>query len=292
MQRSAAPPPAERDYLAFKTSVAASMVLALAAIGVPAESGQPLLLEVMARHGVQLPGGSFERAFDEGVAPATPVTPGSLATPLAMLSSTTGPDRIAAAFAFGILAGGAGRAASPEELNAAGAALVEMLGAADRRSRVAGARVAGRIFTVPFDARVFTPLPAGLVDALFALLNRDTEIEQLAAMDALGRMRQTAAVTSLTERYYFYRDGRTRALAGGALEALARIGDASTISIVTVLTTDKFGDGRDATALAVAFARERMLKDGSLAIIRQALNDPSRRWQALGYLAELGVSTP
>ena len=108
-----------------------------------------------------------------------------------------------------------------------------MLGAADRRSRIAGARVSGRTFTVPFDARVFTPLPAGLVDALFMLLNRDTEIEQLAAMDALGRIRQTSAVTSLTERYYFYRDVPKRALAGGALEALARIGDASTISIVT-----------------------------------------------------------
>ena len=270
----------------------ASLALALAAIGVPAAPGQTLLLDVMARHGVRLPGGSFERAFDEGMAPAAPPPPGSLATPLAMLSSTTGTDRIAAAYAFGILAGRAGRAASREELNAAGAALVGMLGATDRRSRVASARVAGRIFTVPFDARVFTPLPAGLVDALFALLNRDVEIEQLAAMDALGRMRQTSAVTSLTERYYFYRDGRKRALAGGALEALARIGDASTISIVTALTTDKFSDGRDATALAVAFARERMLEDGSLAIIRQALDESSRRLQALGYLAELGVSIP
>jgi hypothetical protein len=270
----------------------ASLVLVLAALGVSVASGQTLLLDVMARHGVQLPGGSFERAFDEGMAPATPVTPGSFATPLAMLSATTGSDRIAAAFAFGILAGRAGRAASSQELNAAGAALVDMLGAADRRSRIAGARVSGRIFTVPFDARVFTPLPAGLVDALFTLLNRDAEIEQLAAMDALGRIRHTSAITSLTERYHFYRDARKRALAGGALEALARIGDASTISIVTVVTTDKFSDGRDATALAVAFARERMLKDGSLAIIRQALDDPSRRWQALGYLAELGVSTP
>src|SRR5687767_3069726 len=270
----------------------ASLMLACAAIGVPAASGQTLLLDVMARHGVQLPGGSFERAFDEGMAPATPVTPGSFATPLAMLSSTTGNDRIAAAFAFGILAGRAGRATSSQELNAAGAALVEMLGAADRRSRIAGARVSGRIFTVPFDARVFTPLPAGLVDALFTLLNRDAEIEQLAAMDALGRIRQTSAITSLTERYYFYRDGRKRALAGGALEALARIGDASTISIVTQLTTDTFSDGRDATALAVAFARERMLRDGSVATIRQALDDSARRWQALGYLAELGVSTP
>jgi hypothetical protein len=270
----------------------ASLLLAVAAIGVPAASGQALLVDVMARHGVQLPGGSFERAFDEGVTPATPVTPGSVATPLAMMSSTTGSDRIAAAFAFGILAGRAGRAASPEELNAAGASLIQMLGAADRRSRIAGARVAGRIFTVLFDARVFTPVPAGLVDALFALLNRDTEVEQLAAMDALGRMRQTSAVTSLTDRYYFYRDGRRRALAGGAIEALARIGDASTIAIVTQLTADQFSEGRDATALAVAFARERMLRDGSVAILRQALDDSARRWQALGYLAELGVSTP
>jgi hypothetical protein len=266
----------------------AGLGLVLAALGVSVASGQTLLFDVMARHGVQLPGGSFERAFDEGMAPATPVTPGSLATPLAMLSSTAGSDRIAAAFAFGILAGRAGRAASSQELNAAGAALVAMIGAADRRSRIAGARVSGRIFTVPFDAQVFTPLPAGLVDSLFTLLNRDAEVEQLAAMDALGRIRQTSAIASLTERYYFYRDVRKRALAGGALEALARIGDASTITIVTVLTTDKFGEGRDATALAVAFARERMLKDGSLAIIKQAVDDPSRRWQALGYLAELG----
>jgi hypothetical protein len=271
--------------------ITASLALAVSAIGVPA-SGQSLLVDLMTRHGVPLPGGSFERAFDEGMAPATPVTPGAVATPLAMLSSTTGNDRIAAAFAFGILAGRAGRAASPEELNAAGVCLVEMLGAADRRTRIAAARVAGRIFTVPFDARVFTPVPAGLVEALFTLLNRETEPEQLAAMDALGRLRHTAATTSLTERYYFYRDSRKRALAGGALEALARIGDASAIDIVKRLTTDPFSEGRDATALAVAFARERMLGDGSIAIIRQALDDRSLRWQAQGYLAELGVSAP
>jgi hypothetical protein len=270
----------------------AGLALALSVTSVPAAAGQTLLLEVMARHGVHLPGGNFERGFDEGMAPATPVTPGSFATPLAIMSSTTGNDRISAAFAFGILAGRAGRAASRQELNAAGATLVEMIGAADRRSRIAGARVAGRLFTVPFDARVFTPVPAGLVDALFAMLNRDTEIEQLAAMDALGLMRHTAAVASLTERYYFYRDGRKRALAGGALEALARIGDASTIEIVKLLTTDTFAEGRDATALAIAFARERMLRDGSVARLRQALDDPARRAQALGYLAELGVSIP
>lgn len=271
---------------------ATSLALAVGVSCVPDASGQTMLLDVLTRHGVHLPDGNFERGFDEGMAPTTAVTPGSFATPLGMMTSSTGNDRIAAAFTFGILAGRAGRAASQPELNAAGVALVQMIGASDRRSRIAGARVAGRIFTVPFDARVFTPVPAGLVDALYALLNRDTELEQLAAMDALGFMRQVTAVTSLTERYYFYRESRKRALAGGALEALTRIGDASTIDLVKMLTTDKFAEGRDATALAVAFARERMLRDGSVAILRQALDDPARRAQALGYLSELGISTP
>lgn len=268
-------------------SVALALVLATVAA-----SSQTMLLDVLSRHGVQLPGGSFERAFDEGMAPSTPVTPGSFATPLALLTSGTGQERVDAAFAFGILAGRSGRAASAPELNAAGSVLVQMIGSGDRRARIAGARVAGRIFAVPFDARVATPLPAGLVDALFALWNRDQEIEQLAAMDALGLLRQLPAVSALTERYQFYRDTNKRALAGGAIEALARIGDRSTLDLVKVLATDKWSEGRDATALAVAFARERMLKDGSVAIIRQALDDRARRAQALGYLAELGVSAP
>jgi hypothetical protein len=271
---------------------AASAALALAITTASAASGQSMLLDVMGRHGIQLPGGNFERGFDENMTPSTPVTPGSLATPLAMLASSTGQERVAAAFAFGILAGRGGRAASPQELHAAGAALVQMIGAGDRRSRIAGARVAGRIFAVPFDARVATALPPGIVEALFVMLNRDQETEQLAAMDALGLMRQLSAVSALTERYHFYRDGNKRALAGGAIEALARIGDRSTVDLVRAVAADRWSEGRDATALAVAFARERMLKDGSVAIIRQALDDRARRTQALGYLAELGVSIP
>jgi hypothetical protein len=251
-----------------------------------------MLVDVMSRHGVLAPGDDFERAFDAGMTPSTPVTPGSFATPLAMMTTAEGNDRIGAAFAFGILAGRSGRAASPPELQAAGRALVAMIGADDRRSRIAGARVAGRIFAVPFDARVATVLPPGLVDAMFTLLNRDQETEQLAAMDALGLMRQPTAVSALTDRYYFYRDGNKRALAGGALEALARIGDGSTHGIVKALVADRWSEGRDATALAVAFARERMLKDGSIAIIRQAADDRARRAQALGYLAELGTPVP
>jgi hypothetical protein len=118
------------------------------------------------------------------------------------------------------------------------------------------------------------------------------EIDQLVAMDALGQLREVGATRALTERYRYYRDRNRRALAGGALEALARIGDASTIPLVRELVTDRWSDGRDPTALAVAFARERMLRDGSIAVIRQALDDRSRRAQARGYLAELGSPVP
>lgn len=277
----------------FPSRRVASAALALIVAGVSTASAQAMLLDVMTRHGVQLPDRDFERGFDEGMAPSVPVTTGSFATPLAVMTSGSGGGRIAAAFAFGILAGRSGRAASAPELTAAGQVLVQMIASDDRRSRVAGARVAGRVFAVPFDVKAAgAAVPGGFAEALFVLLNRTSEIDQLAAMDALGLMRQTTAVTSLTERYYFYRDGGKRALAGGALEALARIGDPSTIDVVKGLVADKWSEGRDPTALAVAFARERMLEDGSIAIIQQALDDRSRRGQARGYLIELGVAVP
>jgi hypothetical protein len=275
----------------FSTIRTTSLALAAGAACVSVASGQSMLMDVMTRHGVQLPGGSYERAFDEGMRPSTPVNPGSFATPLALMTSTTGGDRIDAAFAFGILAGHAGRAASPQELAAAGQSLAQMIAAEDRRTRIAGARVAGRVFAVPFETRPGVTA-SGLADAVFALFNRPGEIEQLAAMDALGLMRQVSAVASLTERYQFYRDNNKRALAGGAVEALARIGDPSSIAIATAVAADKWSEGRDSTALAVAFARERLLRDGSVAIIRQAVEDRSRRAQALGYLAELGFAAP
>lgn len=256
-----------------------------------AVNAQTPLVDVMSRHGIDVKRGAFDVAFDAYTAPTVPVTPGSFATPLAVLTSTTGKEQIDGAYAFGILAGRSGSAASAQELSAAGQALEQMLHSADLRSRIAGARVAGRLFAASFDrpaARL--PVTAGLVDAMFTLLNQDSEIEQLAAMDALGLLREATAVASLTERYQYYRDRRQRALAGGAIEALARIGDVSSVSLVKQLATDRWFDGRDATALAVTFARERLLRDGSVAMIQQALNDKSRRNQARGYLAELGAA--
>jgi len=268
------------------------MLPALLIVSAVAEA-QPVLLDVMERHGVELRGNNFEAGFDEGLSPAVPVTAGSFATPLAMLAVATGSDRVAAAYAFGILAGRSARAASSAELTAAGQAFLQMLASPERRTRIAGARVAGRVLAASFDSGGFRPpVPAGLADGLFAMLNQSSEIEQLAAMDALGLIREVSAVAALTERFYFYRESGKRALAGGALEALARIGAASSVQIVTQVAADPWASGRDATALAVAFARERLLRDGSVVIIRQALEDRSRRVQARGYLDELGAPVP
>jgi len=276
------------------TRIARRMVMlpALLIVSAVAEA-QPVLLDVMVRHGVELRGNNFEAGFDEGLAPAVPVTAGSFATPLAMLAVATGSDRVAAAYAFGILAGRSARAASSAELTAAGQAFLQMLASPERRTRIAGARVAGRVLAASFDSGGFRPpVPAGLADGLFAMLNQSSEIEQLAAMDALGLIREVTAVTALTERFYFYRESGKRALAGGALEALARIGAVSSVQLVTQVAGDPWASGRDATALAVAFARERLLRDGSVVIIRQALEDRSRRGQARGYLDELGAPVP
>lgn len=269
----------------------AGLALVICAIGVA--QAQSILVDLLQRHGVQVKGGAIAAAFDAHVSPTVAVTPGSFATPLAVLTTSTGIERIAAAYTFGILAGRSGRAASQQENAAAGLALVNMIGSADRSSRIAGARVAGRLFAPPFDRSGARPaVPPGLVDALFVILNQDNAVEQLAAMDALGLLREDSAVASLTERYYFHRQDNKRALAGGALEALARIGHASTLALVKSLPGDRWAEGKDATALAVVYARERLLKDGSINLIQQALDDKSRRNQARGYLVELGAPVP
>lgn len=273
-----------------KTIRLAGTLLAVCVIGISPAVAQSTLVELLRRHGVDAKEG-LEVAFDTHAAPTAALTPGALATPLGMLTASTGNDRINAAYAFGILAGRSGRGAAPQELAAAGQSLVAMIFSEDSRTRIAGARVAGRVFAAP-QSGPGPRVPDGLVDALFATFNRTGDVDQLIAMDALGLIRERGAVAGLTERYHYYRDANSRSLAGGALEALARIGDASSIDLVKQLVVDKWAGGKDATALAVAFARERLLKDGSVAVIQQALTEKSRRDQARGYLAELGVPAP
>jgi hypothetical protein len=265
-----------------------ALVLAAAA-----PDAQDILVDVLNRHGVPPSKGGPEGSFDDGAAPTIPIQAGAFAAPLAVLISEGGSSRIRAAYTFGILSGRYGRSVPPAELAAAGETLVQMLISDNRKMRIAGARVAGRVYAVPLTvAAPTTPRPAGLTAALFTLLNQSDDTEQLAAMDALGLVREAAAVPALTERYHFYRNAKRRTLAGGAVEALARIGDPGSIELIRALVDDPWSKGRDATALAVSFARERMLKDGSSAVLQQALTDKVRRAQARWYLAELGASVP
>ena len=113
------------------TATALAVALPIAAFA------QTPLVDVMQRHGVEVKRGAFDVAFDAYAAPTIPVTPGSFATPLAVLTSMTGKEQIDGAYAFGILAGRSGRAAAAQELSAAGQALVQMLHSADIRSRIA-----------------------------------------------------------------------------------------------------------------------------------------------------------
>ena len=266
------------------TAVLLALFVPIASAGGAQVVSVPALLETL---GVRLDRRGAEGAFDDGVRPSAPIQP-TLYPMLASVMAGAGADvRVEAAYAFGIIAGPGAPGAAPADLSLAGTALLQMIVTPDRRTRVAGARVAGRLFTTPLASDTATRRPATLVEALFSLLNASDETEQLAAMDALGRLREASAVTSLTERYAFYRQRGARALAGGAVEALARIGHSASVPLVTGLVHDQWADRDDPTGLAVAFARERLLHDGSIARIRQALDRKALRFQAQGYLDEL-----
>ena len=90
----------------------AGLALAICVTGVFARA-QSTLVDLLQRHGVQVRDGDFDAAFDAYASPTVPVSPGSFATPLAVLTTAGGAERIAAAYAFGILAGRSGRAAAP-----------------------------------------------------------------------------------------------------------------------------------------------------------------------------------
>ena len=151
--------------------------------------------------------------------------------------------------------------------------------------------MAGHVFAAPIDGRPAPTRPAGLLEGVFGLFNTGSEAEQMAAMEAIGLLRETAAVPSLAERFTRYRD-RDRRMAGAALEALARIGDPQSEALVRTLATDGWGEGDDATALTVAFARARYLKDGSVTRLQDAAAHRTLGPRARAYLAELGVPVP
>src|SRR5262245_60404637 len=147
----------------FSRLVSSALVTAALVGGVArTASAQDLLVDVLTRHGVLPSDRGPEGAFDDGSLPTIPIQAGAFAVPLAVLLSDKGSDQIKAAYTFGILSGRYGRSIPNAELAAAGESLVQMIVSGNRKSRIAGARVAGRVFAMPLSVGVPTaPRPAG-----------------------------------------------------------------------------------------------------------------------------------
>lgn len=258
-------------------------------------------------------------AFDADLAPVVAVPPAIYEHLAAAMGDLSVAVRRQAASAVAVLAG-----ARPADVPSPAAsvierALVAMLGAAAPGARVTAARVAGRLYRAPLPnagAVGSRAMPASVADALIALLNQPTELERLVAMESLGLAREVRAVASLAERHAYHRASGPPLEMAAALDALARAGHPSSLP----LFVEALSDRRDAVrqlgyeglarsrardeaatelarwpvdrsahvALAQAFARERLLADGAIDQIVEALRSSRSRDQARGYLRELG----
>lgn len=239
--------------------------------------------------GVDLPRGGAPVAFDMGIQAPEPIPPTAFATLLVGMGPVGNAARIRNAYAFGVLAGRSARAVPPGPLAGAGVALLQMLVADHRPTRIAGMRVAGRVFAAPVDGGAAPMRPDGLAHGLVLLLDTSNKDEEAAAMEAVGLVRETSVVPALIERFRRYRERGDREMATAALEALARIGDPRAAEIAGPLAADPWASRDDATGLVWAFARERFLKDGSATRLRAALEHRSLGPRARDYLLELGL---
>ncbi len=235
--------------------------------------------------------GGARRAFETASEPARPV-PASAFVPVAAAMSDASPQvRQEAAYAFGLLASSR-QGLVPEAASAMAArALETMLAAPDAEARLAAIKVAGRVFRAPLAGPPPTPslLPPTLLERLVAAMNQSEQAEQAAAMEALGRAREARALEALTERFAFHREQGPSTLAVAALDALARLAHPLTTEAVRALATDPWALNGD-PYLAVLFARERLLADGSTATLRQAAQHRRFAERANAYLIELGAT--
>jgi hypothetical protein len=266
----------------------AVLLLAGGTLLAQAPNGRAILIGA----GVEVPRGGSEAAFDAWLTGPAPIPPGAITQLIVGMGPVGNVPRVRNAYAFGVLAGRSARGVAPGELAGAGIALITMLVSDDRSTRIAGCRVAGRVFAAPIDGGPVPVRPTGLIEAVVMLLNARDEKEQVASMEAIGLLRETAAIPSLTDFYTRHRAKNNRQMAGAALEALVRIGDPQSAILVKELATDSWGDRKDATGLIVAYARERYLKDGSAKILQDAAADRTLGPRARAYLAELGLPTP
>jgi len=213
-----------------------------------------------------------------------------------------------ALYAFGALAGDAPDAERRELLRVAGPELAGALGVPALESRIAAARVIGRVFARrPVDP----PVEEAVGDAVVLALNDRERDVRLAAIDALGSMRYERAVQTLTDLHQYYRRGE---IGGAALQALAQIGHGSSVplfqtqlaplrragAILAIEGLARVGDAGRAPEIRAALARERnkdvllaehfalvLLAGGPLDPLFAALADSKLRDQTMGYLVEV-----
>ena len=240
---------------------------------------------------VRAPGGAMG-AYERGLVPSGPV-PAEVFEPLARALSDLNPRvRVNAAYAIAVIAAPDAGKVPGAVRNTMATSLTVMLAAPDADERLAAARAAGRAFRESLTAplRSVRPAPAPLSDALINLINAPTPQEQSAAIEALGLMRDVRSLQALTERFTYYRSEGPRGLALVALEAVGRIAHPGSADLVRALATDKWASKDDDTVLTVAFARERVLADGSVAQIREGATRQRIRARAEAYLFELGLN--
>ena len=251
-----------------------------------------------------------ESAFSDGLF-ALNANPVPLEVLVALLRSARDDNpRIAleALYAFGTLARDVPDAARRDLLRLAGPELAGMLGAPPIELRVAAARVIGRVFARrPADP----PVEETVGDAVILALNDRERDVRLAAMDALGNMKYDRAVQALTDVAQYYRRNE---IGGAALQALSRIGHASSVplwqaqlaernaagKIVAVEGLGRLGETGRAAEIRTALSRERneslrlaeqfanvLLAGGTLDPIFEALAQSKLHDQAMAYLIEL-----
>jgi HEAT repeat protein len=235
--------------------------------------------------------GGARRAFDASREPARPVPANAFAPVAAAMSDTNPQVRQEAGYAFALLASTRHGLVPEAAMATAAKALEDMLSAADVETRVAAMSTIGRVFRAEPSGppRVPSRLPEPLLEGLIGAMNQSDPAEQAAAMEALGRVRETRALDALTERFAFHRAQGPTTLAVAALDALARLAHPSTTEAVRALATDPWAMNGD-PYLAVLFARERLLADGSTATLREAAKIHLFAERATAYLVELGAT--
>lgn len=224
------------------------------------------------------------------VQPVRPVPPGAFDPLTDVMSDADSRVRHSATYAFGVLATST-HGLVPERARArALATLARMIASPHRDTRLVAMEVAGHAFAAPLDGDPPTTSMAGeaLSDALVAAMNLSDTTDQAGAMGALGRLRERRAAQALSERFVYHRQHGPRQQAVVALEALARLGDPTTASLIRPLIEDAWTRWGD-TRLAMLFARARLFKDGSEDGLRKAVGDTKTGAQARAYLLELGL---